>query len=235
MDAKNVLAKLAACGSAQTRKTYSRHGVQGPMFGVSYQDLGRLKKTIKTDHPLAMELWASGNHDARILATMIADPTKMTGPIIDRWLKEIDNHVQGSAFSNLVAGSPLALKKAEKWRASKKELVSCCGWDVTSRLALRDQENGEKLASGLDDALFAPLVEVIEKEIHTAPNRTRYAMNQTLIAIGVRSDKLRKLALAAAKRIGKVEVDHGDTSCKTPDAAAYIAKTVAHRAKKPIC
>jgi hypothetical protein len=54
-------------------------------------------------------------------------------------------------------------------------------------------------------------------------------MNMALIAIGVRSAGLRKLALAAAKRIGKVEVDHGDTSCKTPDAAAYIAKTVDHR------
>ena len=235
MDSKTVLAKLEACGSAQTRKTYGRHGVQGPMFGVSYQHLGTLKKAIKTDHSLAMELWASGNHDARILATMIADPLLMTGSVIDRWLKELDNHVQGGAFSTLVSGSPLALKKAEKWRDSKRELVSYCGWSVTSLLAMRPDGTDEQLARRLDDEMFAPLVEVIEKQIHGAPNRTRYAMNQTLIAIGVRSDKLRKLALPAAKRIGKVEVDHGDTSCKTPDAAAYIAKTVAHRAKKSIC
>lgn len=235
MDSKTVLAKLAACGSAQTRKTYGRHGVRGPMFGVSYQHLGTLKKAIKTDHSLAVELWASGNHDARILATMIDDPLKLTGTVIDRWLKEIDNHVQGGAFSSLVAGSPLALNKAEKWRASKREFISCCGWNVTSLLALHAAGTDEKLARRLDDTLFAPLVEVIEKQIHTAPNRTRYAMNQTLIAIGVRSAKLRKLALAAAKRIGKVEVDHGDTNCKTPDAAAYIAKTVAYRAKKSTC
>ena len=124
MDSKTVLAKLKACGSAQTRKTYGRHGVQGPMFGVSYQHLGALKKAIKTDHPLAMELWATGNHDARILATMIVDPLKLTGSVIDRWLKEIDNHVQVGAISTNVAGSPLALKKAEKWSASKRELIS---------------------------------------------------------------------------------------------------------------
>ena len=235
MDCKTALAKLEACGSAQTRKTYGRHGVRGPMFGVSYQHLGALKKAIKTDHALAVELWASGNHDARILATMIADTAILTGSLIDRWLKEVDNHVQGGAFSTLVAASPLALKKAEKWRASKRELISCCGWSVTSYLALRDDGTDEKLTAGLDKAMFAPLVEIIENQIHTAPNRTRYAMNQTLIAIGVRTDKLRKLALAAAKRIGKVEVDHGDTSCKTPDAAAYIAKTAAHRAKTTIC
>lgn len=57
-------------------------------------------------------------------------------------------------------------------------------------------------------------------------------MNMTLIAIGLRNAPLRKLALAAARRIGKVEVAHGQTSCKTPDAAAYIANTVAYRRKK---
>jgi hypothetical protein len=57
-------------------------------------------------------------------------------------------------------------------------------------------------------------------------------MNGALIAIGVRNDQLEKLAITAAKRIGTVEVDHGDTDCKTPDAVAYIAKTKAHRVKK---
>ena len=54
-------------------------------------------------------------------------------------------------------------------------------------------------------------------------------MNNALIAIGGRNAKLKKLALAAAKKIGKVEVDHGDTSCKTPDAAAYINKMWARK------
>jgi hypothetical protein len=57
-------------------------------------------------------------------------------------------------------------------------------------------------------------------------------MNNAVIAIGIRSPTLRKLALTVAKRIGKVEVDHGETNCKTPDAAAYILKTVAHRKKR---
>ena len=57
-------------------------------------------------------------------------------------------------------------------------------------------------------------------------------MNGALIAIGVRNPKLEALTVAAAKRIGTVEVDHGDTDCKTPDAVACIAKTKAHRVKK---
>jgi hypothetical protein len=57
-------------------------------------------------------------------------------------------------------------------------------------------------------------------------------MNSALIAIGIRNPKLQKLALAVAKEIGEVEVDHGDTSCKTPDAAEYILKAVNRKAKK---
>lgn len=82
------------------------------------------------------------------------------------------------------------------------------------------------------DAFFLEPLEAIEKEIHDRPNRVRHSMNQAVISIGVRNAALEKRARAVAKRIGKVEVDHGETSCKTPDAVAYIEKTKAHRAKK---
>jgi hypothetical protein len=76
------------------------------------------------------------------------------------------------------------------------------------------------------------LVSKIESRIHAEPNGVREAMNRALIAIGVRNPKCQKAAVAAAKRIGKVEIDHGETGCKTPDAAAYIDKTIAHRSAK---
>ena len=98
------------------------------------------------------------------------------------------------------------------------------GWAIVARLALSEPE--------LKDAYFAELVPRIEKRIHTAPNRARHSMNMALIAIGVRNPSLRKPVLVAARGIGKVEVDHGQTGCKTPDAVAYIAKTLAHRRKK---
>jgi hypothetical protein len=69
----------------------------------------------------------------------------------------------------------------------------------------------------------------IEKEIHRSPNWARRAMNGALISIGVAKPTLRKKAIDAAKRIGKVEVDHGETSCKTPEAVAYIDKASKRR------
>ena len=83
-----------------------------------------------------------------------------------------------------------------------------------------------------DDDLFFEKLEVIENTIHDERNWVRYAMNQALIAIGVRNPVLTKKALSVAGRIGRVEVDHGETSCKTPDAGPYIKKTLAHRDKK---
>ena len=81
------------------------------------------------------------------------------------------------------------------------------------------------------DAEFEKHLVTIEQQIHKAGNRTRHAMYMTLIAIGIRNDRLRPLALAAAGRIGKVEVDHGETGCKTPDAAAYIRNAVERQRK----
>jgi 3-methyladenine DNA glycosylase AlkD len=221
MQCSEVLKQLESFGSAQFRKTYARHGVSEPMFGVSYKHLGTLTKQLKTNHALALELWASEIHEARVLATMIAEPEKLTSSVIDRWLKELPDFVVSDAFAGLVAQSPLAHKKAAKWRQAESEMVSNTGWGVTSRLIQRDPN--------LDDRDLAALLSEIEKRIHSAPNRTRYAMNLTVICIGIRNAALRKLALASTKRIGKVEVDHGDTSCRTPDAAAYIKKTVAHQ------
>jgi hypothetical protein len=84
----------------------------------------------------------------------------------------------------------------------------------------------------LPDSYFEPLLDRIAHDLHGSKNRVRYAMNNVVIAIGVRSDALEAQAVDAAQRIGKVIVDHGETNCKTPDAIPYIQKTRAHVASK---
>ena len=108
MDCKTALAQLEAWGSAQTRKTYERHGVTGPMYGVSFANLNKLAKQLKTDHELACALWRSGNHDARVLATMIADPERVDSALADAWLKACDNAVLADLLASLVSRAKLA-------------------------------------------------------------------------------------------------------------------------------
>jgi hypothetical protein len=121
----------------------------------------------------------------------------------------------------MVSKSASAKAKAEQWSLATDEWTSSAGWGLMGMLALTDKT--------LPDGYFEPLLKTIERTIHGAPNRTRYAMNNVLISIGSRSANLEKLATAAAGRIGTVEVDHGETGCLTPDAAPYIQRVLARK------
>ena len=216
MGFEEVLDALRAAGTAQNRKVYARHGVRREMFGVSYAELGRLKKRIGTDHDLAKRLWATGNHDARILATMVADPAAMKAADLEAWAKDLDSYVVTDAFSGLVAKSPHAPAKLAKWTRAKGEWIGAAGWNLVGSLALS--------ADDVPDSVLVEMLRTIETEIHGRRNRVRHSMNMALIAIGGRNATLEKKAVAAANRIGRVEVDHGETGCQTPEAIPYIRR-----------
>lgn len=223
MTTSEVLKELEGFGTAQNREVYARHGVGDNQYGVSFGNLRTLGEKHLGDQRLAEELWESGNSDARVLATIIADPGAMTGKLIEVWRKDLDNYVITDAFTGLVARTPHCLKKMEKWTKAKAEWTSRSGFGLLAHLAMRDPT--------LPDDYFETYLELIEQEIHTRKNRTREAMNSALIAIGVRNRSLERKAIAAAKRIGTVEVDHGKTGCKTPDAVDYIERAVTRQAQ----
>ncbi|HEY7912948.1 MAG TPA: DNA alkylation repair protein [Blastocatellia bacterium] len=223
MTIDQVLGELKSLGTEQNRRIYKRHGVSDNMYGVSFANLGKIQKKIKFDHELAKQLWATGNHEARLLATMIADPSLADDGLLETWAKDLDNYVIADAFSKFAGATTLARKKTDKWTKSKNEWIGAAGWNMAGMLAMRDSE--------LPDGYFESYLSVIEKEIHKSKNRVRYSMNNALIAIGMRNLEMRRRALAAAKRIGAVEVDHGETGCKTPDAVEYIGR-IARRARK---
>ena len=216
MSLSDVMQTLEKAGSEQTRKTYTRHGAKGPMFGVSFGTLSALQKRIRVDHELALKLWDTGNVDARNLAMKIAEPAVMKPSDLDRWARENEFAMCNLYIGSLASESPHGTAKAREWLASTDVKLRSAGWTLVGILANRDEATR--------DEAFAKRLEQIEKSIHAAPNEEKYAMNGALIAIGGRSAALRKAACAAAKRIGKVDVDHGDTACQTPDAVSYIEK-----------
>jgi 3-methyladenine DNA glycosylase AlkD len=224
MSLAEVMRALEKAGSAQTKKTYLRHGATEPLFGVSFATLKEMTKRIGVDHALAVALWDTGNLDARNLAVKIADPAQMTSAELDRWARSGQPRMCGGYVAMLAAEGPHAAAKAAQWLGSKDRGESALAWTLLGQLAMRD--------TSTPDSWFLERLAHIEKSIHAAPNDQRYGMNQAVIMIGCRSAALRKAALAAAKRIGKVDVDHGDTDCKTPDAASYIEKTWAHSTSK---
>ena len=224
MTKMEAMKELRANGSAQTRKICRRHGIRGDLFGTSYAVLGKMKKKIKVDQPLAEQLWATGNFDARYLATLIADPTTISVRVLNAWAKNLNSRHLAGALSNVAAEAPWARKQMEKWTAAKSEMIGCAGWHTLASMARQN--------NGLSDAYFERYLVIIESKIHSGKNWVKYAMNNALINIGVRNRKLERKTIAAAKRIGRIEVDHGETGGKTPDVVPYIKKTMAYKKKK---
>ena len=224
MTLAQAMSALKAAGSEQTRKTYARHGATGPMFGVSFATLKTLLKRIGVDHELALALWDTGNFDARNLAVKIADPARMSRSDLDRWAAAATPRMCGSYVPNLAVEGPHARNRCDAWLSARDEATRCAGWLLVGAMAMREEDT--------PDAWFTKRLAEIEASIQASSNALRDAMLHALIAIGCRSAGLRKSVTAAAKRIGKIVIDQGDTSCKTPEIAPTLEKTWAYAASK---
>lgn len=220
---------LESLGTEQTRKTYKRHGSGDKVFGVKFGDLKPLAKKIGPNHQLALELWDTENTDARSLALLIAEPEKLTESQADKWTKHSKYYMVSSMIAGVIARSPLGIKKYNEYTKNDGEYVKQTGYNIISELVKSDFENNTNSISNNE---AKKILKTIESEIHSSPNRARHAMNNTLICIASYKPQLTDLAIETATSIGKVEVDHGDTSCKTPAAIPYIKKTIAYLEKR---
>jgi hypothetical protein len=121
----------------------------------------------------------------------------------------------------VASGSKYGRELALEWIDSKQESIAAAGWATFGALvSIKDD-------SELDLAELKKLLQRIEKTIHDQPNRVRGAMNQFVIALGCYVKPLTEAARKAARKIGEVHVDMGETSCQVPFAPDYIAKVEA--------
>jgi 3-methyladenine DNA glycosylase AlkD len=219
MTAKDVMAELKKLGSEQTKKTFLRHGAGEPLYGVKITDLKVIQKKIKKDYQLSLDLFATGNSDAMYLAGLIADPGKMTKADLRKWVRGAYWHMLSCYTVAWVASeSRFGRELALEWMDGGEELIASAGWSTYASLV------SIKPDAELDLAEIEKLLNRVKAEIGGAPNRVRYCMNNFVIAVGGYVAPLTAKAKAAARAIGAVEVDVGDTSCQVPDAFEYIAK-----------
>jgi len=215
----DVMAELERKGSEKTRKTYARHGIDIPMFGVSVADLKLIAKKIKGNQVLALGLYETGNYDAMYLAGMVANGAEMSKKQLDAWARAAKSDaICAYPVTWVATESPFARELAMKWIGSKKETIAVCGWSTYGGIVATTPD--EQL--NLDEV--KSLVDRVVEEIHEAPNKVCYVMNQFVIAVGGYVRPLLQHAKKAAKTIGAVSVDMGDTACKVPRALDYIEK-----------
>jgi 3-methyladenine DNA glycosylase AlkD len=217
--AKDILDEIKPLGSDGYRRILANHGIQEPCYGVKIEYLKKIQKRVKTNYQLALDLFDTGVYDAMYLAGLIADDAKMTRKDLQRWLENANSPtICGYTVAWVAAGSNHGRELALEWIDSKNPEAAATGWSTLSNLvALKDDAD-------LDLKELRQLLQRVATTIHAQPDRVRYTMNGFVIALGSSVKSLTADALAAAKKIGKVSVDMGDTACKVPDATAYIDK-----------
>jgi 3-methyladenine DNA glycosylase AlkD len=220
MTADEILKQLAKMGNDGYKKLMLKHGAKEPYFGVKIEDMkDKFQKKIKKDYQLALDLFDSGNGDAQYLAGLIADEGRMTKADLQRWAKNASWKMISEYSVAWVAGeSRFGFELGKEWIDSDDENVATTGWATLSSL-VSVKPDGELPIKELDKLLGR-----VAKSIAKSPDRVRYSMNSFVIAVGAYVSTLTDKAVAAAKQIGKVTVDMGDTACRVPDAAEYIAK-----------
>lgn len=219
MKLKEVMAALKAKGSGQIKRILMRHGAPESLIGVRIGDMKPIAKQIKGDQALALQLYATGIGDAQYLAAMVADGRQMTAKELQAWAQTASwDMISGFAIAWVASENPDGFKLASKWIDSKDAHVARAGWSTLGAIAAIVPD------ADLPVATYGKLLDRVAKTIHGAPDSVRYQMNSFVIMAGTYVTPLAAKAMATAKKIGKVEVDMGDTDCKVPLAEEYILK-----------
>lgn len=214
-----IMDDLQRNGSESVKKIWLKHGILEPFFGVKVEYLKIIQKKVKKDYELAKELYATGNADAMYLAGLIADDAQMSKADLQSWVETaLSNNINEYTVPWVAAQGRYGYELGLQWIDAAEPHIMAAGWATLScHLALTPDDK-------LDIIQIKNLLDRIEKNIHTAPNRVRQKMNGFVIAVGSYVAPLNGEAIATAKRIGAVTVDMNGTACKVPDAVEYIMK-----------
>jgi 3-methyladenine DNA glycosylase AlkD len=162
--------------------------------GISTPVLQKFARHIGKDHHLAQQLWKSGIHEAKILATFIGEPEKITASEMEHWAHDFDSwDVVDAACCYLYAQARPAWSKAAAWSNRREEFVKRASFALAAYLSYKD-----KTAS---DERFIRFLRVIEQEAHDERNFVKKAVNWALRNIGKRNVRLNREAIRAAERI----------------------------------
>jgi 3-methyladenine DNA glycosylase AlkD len=190
-----VLRELKNLAGPAVRKKMAYFGVKVPnAHGISTPVLHALARRIGRNHQLAEDIWATGIHEARILATLIAEPGKVTSAQMERWVRDFDSwDVVDAACCYLYAQAAPAWAKIHAWSRRRKEFEKRAAFSLVAYLSYK-----HKAAA---DARFERFLRVIEREAWDERNFVRKAVNWALRNIGKRNLRLNRAAIVTAERV----------------------------------
>jgi len=195
--AASVVAELRVLGSEAGRAGMARFGINADRaLGVSMAAMRPLEKRLRRNHALAGELWATGIHEARILAALIDDPKAVTSAQMDAWVAEFDSwDICDQACMKLFAQTPHVAAKVEEWAEDDREFVRRAAFALMAGYAV--------VAKKAPDEEFLAFLPIIERHASDGRNFVKKAVNWALRQTGKRSMALHGPSLAVAERLAE--------------------------------
>lgn len=212
-----IMAELAELDDPKMRQANLKRGDD---HGVNLSKLRAVAKRLKTQQDLARALWATGDTAARLLALLVCRPKDFDRAGLDTMLRESRApKVHDWLVNYVVKKSPHAEALRLAWMADPDPVVASAGWALTTERIAKDP-------SGLD---LPGLLDTIEADLKTAPDRLQWAMNHTLAQIGIEHPDQRRRAIDIGERLEVLKDYPTPPNCTSPFAPVWIREMVGRR------
>ena len=176
----------------------ARYGIKvDKAFGVSIPTLRGMAKELGKDHTLALELWESGFHEARILASYIEDPAQVTEEQMESWVADFDSWDTCDQVTDLFERTPLGYQKAIEWSEREEEFVKRAAFALMAGLSVHDKK--------AEDSQFEHFFSIILREATDERNFVKKAVNWALRNIGKRNLALNAKAIQIAGQMAEID------------------------------
>jgi 3-methyladenine DNA glycosylase AlkD len=199
LSAESIIAEMKSKADPKAVEGMARFGISAVnTLGLSMPILRAMAKRVGRNHEIAQALWKSGIHEAKILASFVDEPSKVTEAQMEKWVAGFDSwDVCDQCVSNLFDKTPFAFRKATEWSGREEEFVRRAGFAMMATLAVHDKR--------APDSAFLGFFRAIENGSTDTRNFVKKAVNWALRQIGKRNLRLNRAALELAARISKVE------------------------------
>jgi 3-methyladenine DNA glycosylase AlkD len=216
-DVHDILKTLRGLGTPRDREGMARFGINvDNALGIGVTQLRKLAREIRRDHDLAQQLWATGIHEARILASIVDVPSEVTEAQMNAWAAEFNSwDLVDQCCGNLFDKTPFAWDKATEWSRREEQFVKRAGFSLMAYLAVHDKS--------APDGRFERFLPIIEREASDDRNFVKKAVNWALRQIGKRNARLNELAIKRAERIKEID----------SKAARWVASDALRELTKP--
>ncbi len=197
-ETEEVIAQLKSLENPANVRGMARYGINPHnTLGISIYTLRKIAKDIGMNHTLAGNLWRTGIHEARILASYIERPEWVTETQIEQWVSDFDSWDVCDQVCDLFDRTPFAYQKVNEWSRRPEEFVKRAAFALIAGLSVHDKE-----ASDDQLAQFFP---IIIREAVDERNYVKKAVNWALRNLGKRNQSLNRMAIETAQTIRKID------------------------------